>query len=158
MKTGNFILMMIMIGGLLLTSCTKDDDTTPENPVAGNGTMSLTVDGSSWTASLSVQGVNTNGVVNVTGSDSNAHQASVILMGVTEPGTYQVSTGSQHQLRWTEGLGQDQTFVANGILGSGTITVTEISSTKVVGTFSFTGFSTASSSKEITNGQFSATF
>lgn len=158
MNTRNLILGMLLIFGVALTSCKKDNDSGDPGGGTGSGTLTLNYDGTSWNASLAVVGVNTNGVVNVTGSDSQAHQASVILYGATGPGTYEVTTGLQNQLRWTEGLGQEDTYVANGILGTGTIVVTELTDSKVVGTFSFTGYNTSGNSKEITDGQFSATF
>jgi len=155
----SFFLMLTAIAVLGVTSCNKsdDEDVTPENPLS-SGSMSLKVDGTSWNASLAVQGINANGVVTVTGSDSDAHQAQVILYGVTEPGTYNVQAGLQHQLRWTEGLNPQDTYVANGIIGSGSITVTELTSSKVKGTFQFTGANTAQGTKTITNGSFEATF
>ncbi len=140
-----------------LASCKKDDDG-DDNP-ASAGSVTLTVDGASWNASLSVQAVNTNGVINVTGSDSNAKQASIVLYNVTKTGTYTVGgIGNSNSLRWTEGLGQNDTYSANGIIGSGTITVTELSSTKIKGTFSFTGVNTAQATKSITDGAFEATY
>ena len=157
MKTRNLILGMLLIFGVAMSSCKKDDDS-GDPGTGGSGTLTLKYDGTSWDASLAVVGVNTNGVVNVTGSDSQAHQASVILYGATGPGTYEVSAGLQNQLRWTEGIGQNDTYVANGILGTGTITVTELTSSKVVGTFSFTGYNTNGDTKQITDGQFNATF
>lgn len=155
----SFFLMLAAVAVLGFTSCDKnsDDDVTPENPIS-NGTITLKVDGSSWNASLAVQAVNTNGVINVTGSDSDAKQASVILYGVTEPGTYNVQAGLQHQLRWTEGLGTNDSYIANGLIGSGSITITELSSSKVKGTFQFTGANTAQATKSITEGSFEATF
>jgi len=155
----SFFLMLTAVAVLGLTSCNKDsdEDVTPDNPLS-NGSISLKVDGTSWNASLAVQAVNTNGVINVTGSDSNAKQASVVLYGVIEPGTYNVQAGLQHQLRWTEGLDASQTYVANGILGSGSITITELTSSKVKGTFQFTGANTAQATTSITEGSFEATF
>ncbi len=156
MKTRNLFLGILLAIGVLLVSCKKDDD--GGSPANSSGSISLVVDGSSWSATLAVQGVNSNGVINVTGSDSNAEQAGVTLVGVTETGTYTISMGSPHQLRWTEGLGQDQTYVASGVVGSGTITITELSDSKVKGTFSFTGYNTDGNTKEITDGQFEGNF
>lgn len=151
--------MLTAIAVLGFTSCNKsdDEDVIPENPLS-NGTITLKVDGADWNASLAVQAVNTNGVINVTGSDSDAKQASIILYGVTEPGTYNVQAGLQHQLRWTEGLDASQTYVANGILGSGSITITELSSSKIKGSFQFTGANSSQATKSITEGSFDATF
>jgi len=160
MKRVQFLFVTILSIALIsFSSCSKgDDDATPESPALSSGAISLKVDGASWNASLAVQGINTNGVINVTGSDSDAKQASVILYGVTEPGTYTIGGGSTHQLRWTEGLAQTETYSANGVIGSGTITVTELSSTKIKGSFSFTGMNTAQATKNITDGSFEATF
>lgn len=156
MKTKNLILGMLLVFGIAMSSCKKSDDSS--NPGTGNGTLSLKYGGTSWNASLAVQAINTNGVINVTGSDSDAHQASLLLMGVTQPGTYQITALSGHQLRWTEGLNPEQTYLANGIIGSGSITVTEISDSAIKGTFTFEGYSTSSATKSITDGNFSANF
>lgn len=157
MKTRNLILGMLLIFGVLISSCKKDNDS-GDPGTDGSGTLTLKYDATSWDASLAVVGVNAGGVVNVTGSDSQAHQASIILYGATGTGTYEVSSGLQNQLRWTEGLDPKDSYIANGIVGTGTITVTELTSTKIVGTFSFTGFNTNGDSKQITDGQFNATF
>lgn len=160
MKRIQFLFVAILSIALFsFTSCNKsEDNVTPENPLLSSGSISLKVDGASWNASLAVQGINTNGVINVTGSDSDAKQASLILYGVTGTGTYTIGAGSTNQLRWTEGLGQTETYSANGVVGSGTIIVTELSSTKIKGSFSFTGMNTAQATKSITDGSFEATF
>lgn len=157
MKTKNLLVFMILVAGIAITSCKKTETANP----ASNGTMSLTVDGGSWSASLSVQAVNTNGVINITGSDSGGKQASVVLYNVTTEGTYLVgpNSGNQsNQLRWTQGLGQTDTFVANGVLGDGTVTIDELTDSKIVGSFNFTGFADATTSKVISDGQFNANF
>lgn len=154
----SFFLMLTAAAVLSITSCSKSNDDNTSDNTLSNGSISLNVEGSSWDASLAVQAVNTNGVINVTGSDSNGKQASVLLYGVTETGTYNVQAGLQHQLRWTEGLGTNDSYIANGLVGSGSITITELSSTKIKGTFQFTGMNTAQATKSITEGSFEATF
>ncbi len=156
MKTRNLFLLLLLAFGVTLVSCKKDNDT--GNPSSSSGSISLVVDGSKWNATLAVQGVNANGVLNVTGSDSNAKQAGVTLVGVDSPGTYTISMGSPHQLRWTGGLDPAQTFVASGVIGSGTIEISEISATHVKGTFSFTGYNDDGQSKQFTGGEFEANF
>jgi len=158
MKSRELLFMIVIAGIVMLGSCKKKSDD-PANPVGSNGAITLKVDGSTWNASLSVQAVNSNGVINVTGSDSNANQAGVTLYGVTAPGTYQVGPpNAGNMLRWTEGLGQTDTYQASGVIGTGTVTVTELSSSKVKGTFSFTGYNTDQTSKQITEGTFEANF
>jgi hypothetical protein len=158
MKSRNLFLMVLIAGVISFVSCKKDDDDSG-TPAGSNGSISLTVDGSTWSATLAVQAVNSNGVVNVTGSDSNAKQAGITLYGVSAPGTYQVGPPNVgNMLRWTEGLAQTQTYQASGVIGTGTITVTELSDSKIKGTFSFTGYNTDQNTKQITDGQFEANF
>ena len=155
MKMKSILLSVVLIAGVLLVSCKKDDDTTP---VGSNGSMSLSYDGTSWSASMSVQAVNTNGVINITGSDASAHQAAVTLYEVTAPGTYKVGANANagNSIRWTEGIDPKQTYNASFVLGSGTVTITELTATKIKGTFSGTVYNTDQTSKTITNGEFDA--
>ncbi len=81
-KRSKLLLMLLITGIVALSSCKKDDDDT--TPAGSNGSITLKVDGTSWNASLGVQAVNTNGVINVTGSDSNAHQAAVLIRQLDE--------------------------------------------------------------------------
>ena len=155
MKMKSILLSVVLIAGVLLVSCKKDDDTIP---AGSNGNMSLSYDGTSWSASMSVQAVNTNGVINITGSDASAHQAAVTLYEVTGPGTYKVGANANvgNSIRWTEGIDPKQTYNASFVLGSGTVTITELSATKIKGTFSGTVYNTDQTSKTITNGEFDA--
>ncbi len=156
MKTRNLILVMLLVFGVAMSSCKKDEESA--NPITSSGKLSLKYAGTSWNASLAVKSINTNGVINVTGSDSEARQESVLLINVTAPGTYQITAASGYQLRWTEGLNPDQTYLANGILGSGSITVTEISNSSIKGTFAFEGYNTSGAIKSITDGVFEGSF
>jgi len=158
MKVKSLLLSAVLMCAVILVSCKKDDD--GGTPAGSSGTMSLTYDGTNWTAGLTVQAVNTNGVINITGSDNNARQASVTLNNVTAPGTYKVGPNGNpsNQLRWTEGISTNQTYTASFVIGTGTITITELSATKVKGTFGFTGFNTEQASKTITSGKFDVNF
>ncbi len=153
-----FTMAFVALLFLGLSSCSKTEDTTPDNPLLSSGSIALKADGVSWNASLAVQAVNSNGVINITGSDANAKQASILLYGVSQTGSYSMTAGMAHQLRYTAGLGQNDTYMANGLVGSGTITITELTSTKIKGTFSFTGVNTSGASKSITDGSFTANF
>ena len=157
MKQFKLFATLILVAAISFSGCNKNND--DNDPSGSSGTMSLTVDGSNWSATLAVQAVNSNGVINVTGSDSNGNQASVILYGATVAGTYQVGPSNpSNQCRWTAGTDPMNTYQANGVIGSGTITITELTAAKVVGTFQFTGYNTAQASKVITNGKFDVNF
>jgi len=157
-KVKIIFLALISLSILNLTSCKKDDPT-DDNPTLSSGSMTLKVDGEPWSATLAAQAVNSNGIINVTGSDSDAHQIAVTLMNVTEPGTYSVGgMGNQNGIRWTKGLGGSDTYLANSIMGSGTITITELSSTKIKGSFNGTVANTDQLTKRITEGSFDVSF
>jgi len=157
-KVKIIFLALISISILNLTAC-KKDDAADDNPTISGGSMSLKVDGTAWSASLASQAVNTNGVINVTGSDSDAHQVAITLLNVTEPGTYSVGgMGNQNGIRWTEGLASTDSYLANFALGSGSITITELTSSKIVGTFSGSVANTSQTTKKITEGTFNVSF
>lgn len=160
MKTKLYLLLAaVLITGLSISSCKKED--TGGGGGTSTGSMSLKYDGTAWNASLAVQAVNTNGVLNVTGSDSNGNQASVILYQASGTGTYKVGpngTNQGNQLRWTEGLSQSDTYVASFVIGNGTVTITELTDSKVSGTFEFEGFNTDQTKRTVTEGSFSANF
>lgn len=157
MKQFKLFATLLLAAAISFSGCNKNDDN--NNPSGSAGTMSLTVDGNNWSATLAVQAINNSGVINVTGSDSNGNQASVILYGASTTGTYQVGPANpSNQLRWTAGLSATDTYQANGVIGSGTVNVTELTATKIVGTFQFTGYNTTQQSKVITNGAFDVKF
>ena len=159
MKTfRNLTILLILITGVVITSCKKKDDNNP--PPGSSGTMSLKHDGQSWTASLSVQAVNTNGVVSITGSDSNANQAQVNIYQPNGPGTYNIGPNANagNMGRWTQGIGTTDTYTANNVIGSGEVTFTELSDTKAKGTFKFTGYNTNQKKVVVTEGKFDVNF
>jgi hypothetical protein len=145
-----------LVSSFAFTACKKDDD--PASPASGNNTMSLKYGGTQWNATLNVQATRSGTTIVVTGTDSNTKQAQVQLNGVTTTGTYQVDGSAGNTLRWTESTNPTDSFMANGTLGTGTIKVTELSDTKIVGTFNFTGYSVGGTKKTITDGKFNVEF
>jgi len=143
-----------------MMGCKKDDEENNDNPNNNNpvGSMSLKVDGTSWTASLAVVATNSGGLVTVTGSDSNAHQAQVTIYNVSGTGTYQLggSMTNPNMGRWTAGVNPEQTYTTSLGLGSGTVEITELTDTNVAGTFSFTAKNSNGDEVSITEGSFNA--
>ena len=159
MKMRNLSFILVLVSGLLFGGCSKSSDDNPASP-ASKGTLSLKHDGQAWNASLSVQGVNSNGVVNITGSDSNAGQGSIVVYQPTGPGTYKIGPGGNpgNMGRWTQGLEQKDSYVASSVLGSGEVTFTELSATGAKGSFQFTGYNTDQASVVVTEGSFDVKF
>lgn len=160
MKLFKAFIIVLAVMSVSLTACKKDDNGDDNGGnLPGTGTMTLKYNGTDWSATLTVQAVNSNGVINVTGSDGNAHQASVILYGVSGPGTYALGAGyPQNLCTWTEGTDASQTYSASLVLGSGSVTITELSDSKVKGTFEFTAYNTNQETRQITEGAFEANF
>ena len=160
MKTiRNLTLLIVLLTGVVMTSCKKDDNDNQANPVS-NGTLTLKHSSTSWSASLSVQAANTNGVINITGSDSNANQGAITVYQATGPGTYKIGhVGNPgNSGRWTQGLAQTDSYMANSVIGSGQITFSELSAAGAKGTFQFDGYNTDQQKVVVTEGSFDVKF
>lgn len=133
-----------------LAACSsKKDDATPA-PTQG---MSWTVDGSNVTASSAV-GVASGTEVTVAGATGNT--GGVFLDVPKTVGTYTISSTSAAGANYvvTPSSGGSQSYDAT----SGSIVVTSVSANNIVGTFTFTGAGSGSTSKTLTNGKFNANF
>jgi hypothetical protein len=156
MKPIRFLTLIMMAGMISLVSCKKDNND-DNNPATG-GTMTLKYDGNSWTADLAVQAVNTNGVLTVSGSDNSAHQCNITLLNIPGTGTYElgVTMSNPNTGRWTAGLDQNDTYSTSLGQGSGSCTITELTSSKVAGTFNFTAKNLTGTVVTVSEGSFSA--
>lgn len=150
---------MILIAGIVIFGSCKKESDDPGNPDS-NGSMSLKHDGESWTPTLGVQGVNTNGVINITGSDSKANQVAIVVFEPTGPGTYKIgpSGNAGTSGRWTQGIGQLDSYMASHVIGSGEVTFTELTTAKAKGTFKFTAYNTEQATVVVTEGKFDIAF
>jgi len=127
---------LTLILALALAGCGGDDPADPSGGNTGGDGLSCKVDGVSWTAPLTAAHL-ISGVVSIAGTDASSSLGVGLgfLNGGT--GTYAVGPGSPiTACAVTEGL--NDAWSASGDQGSGTITVTTLSSTRVAGTFSFT--------------------
>jgi hypothetical protein len=123
---------------------------------ATTGTFTATIDGGSFTGALGLTAVHANNQLSISGSDSQ-YTLQVIAGGVQGPGTYPIS-GSSPTTVVLALNGTAQVWLAGPTIGSGSITVTSLTSTTVAGTFSVTvgpsAGGPASGSKVIANGVF----
>lgn len=116
---------------LALTAC-KSDSPTDTNFDNGNGTYTAKVNGQTWSADV-VEALYIGTVLSVSGSDNNV----VITVSVATQGTgtYDLSAGSAAGVV-TEG---SDSWYAVGLGGSGSVTITSLTSHSAKGTFQFTG-------------------
>lgn len=127
---------------------------------SSNGTMSATINGTAWSATTVTQASRAGNVLTIGGSNPS-WQLLLTIPNVTAPGTYTVAaTGGTMQLVQANAGGA--AWTASMLGGTGSLTVTTLSSTRAVGTFTFTGNATAGTpaggTRNVTAGQFDVRF
>lgn len=149
--------IVVVLSMLFVLSGCGSDGTGPGNNIPTNGSMTARIDGTNWSA-VSVSATYSNGVLGVGAADV---AGTAIGMGVVAngTGTFQVGASSPTNLLLTMG---GASWYAQTTQGSGSITITSLTQNSVAGTFQFTGVATpgttASGTRTVTNGTFSATF
>lgn len=152
---------------ILLASCNKDDNPPATyNPITPTSSyVRGTVEGaafSSIVASCSVAGSGTDRVITILGGAGFGDSLTVLLYGITAPGTYTVNNETDSLLNFSPASGGVAYSTGECTAASGTITVTVIDETHVEGTFSFTGKDTENcdtgATKTVTNGTFKGVF
>jgi hypothetical protein len=147
---------------LLFASGCASDSTSPNGGGNSNvhGTMTATVAGAAWSANTVLTAQNNSGMLVITADEvknGNDKKIQLNLMGVNGPGTF--STGgftpnSMVYINIPAGTTDPQVIInANEIATSGSVTVTEINSAHVKGTFSFNTAKTV-----VSNGAFDVNF
>ena len=143
---------------LAAAACKSSDATGPNNNNnnhPANGSMTAIIDGAAWNAALTVHASNTNGIIGVAGTD--AAQTIAFALAANGTGTFSIGplNPENAELTTTGGI----VFTAAGNVGSGSVTITSLTSTAVAGTFTFTmGKSGGGVNKSVTNGAFNIRF
>jgi hypothetical protein len=128
------------------------------------GTMKATVDGAQWTANYQTRASLTNGALSITGENYNGDlgQQRIVTMAViaATAGTYTLSApGDGHGGNAIMVLGGSKQWYSAQTGGTGSLTVTTINSTHVVGTFTFVGIGTNGiGNSTVTSGTFDIPF
>ena len=148
---------------LFATACGGDSSNsvtgTNNTGTGATGPMSATVNGASWVSAAPAV-IYSNSIVSIAGIEISSGTTIAFASFVTGPGTYSLSAGSS-----TFGLanvtkgGQGWTTSATG--GSGTLVLTTLTTTHVVGTFAFDAVAQsggATGTMHVTNGKFDITF
>jgi hypothetical protein len=135
---------------------------TNPNPQQTAGTMSARIDGVTWTAAAVAVAVNTNGII-ISGASTNGIGVAVGASRVLGTGTQTFGNGANFNALATMTTGT-QSWSATGIQGSnssGSITLTTLTSTRAVGTFTFNAAALAggaAGTKAVTSGAFDVKF
>ncbi len=159
-------LVITILGGL--TSCGSSDSTaapTVQQLPGSKGTMAATVNGQAFGSNLT-QAVRNSSIISVSGNATSTSgttgNTKTINLGFSQLqqiGTYQINNQtfasgiiasySEFSAN-TGGIGSADTYSAT----SGSVTVTELSSTKIKGTFNFVASNGTNKTVTITNGAF----
>lgn len=136
-----------MILVILVAACSGDDPTG-----LADFTLSATIDGTPWTATYA-NAVPSGSVIGV-GAGDMAGIAMGFAFGAGGTGTYSIGPGELYNANYTvDGVA----WAATPFQGSGSITVTSLTSSRVAGTFQFEGASvgqTPETTVSVTNGRF----
>ena len=155
--------------GLTFGSCSSDDSGSSTGGVAAEGTITASVDGNSIsTMSAASFAVKAGTLLSVTGSTLTGESISVMIYNFNGNGTYNVITGDDlgaiftyTKIDMNNPQNTNNTWVApldGNTAATGTVTVTEYTDQKVVGTFSFKGANELGTFKNVTNGLFNVNF
>ena len=143
---------------LLLGACSKKSDDPTSTPAATTYATTWTADGKNYTATTSNGAVTNNMLIIGAGQVvSSSESYSLTLSVPASVGTAVIGTSGPYSAGYGTIIGGTTTsYIAASSLGSGTVTVTTLSSTEIIGTFSFTAVSTtkATSTKTVSNGKF----
>lgn len=174
MKTRFFThwgMMSLVMAALLISSCKKDDDGGGGGPAA-EGTITAKVDGTRVTTiSMVTFATRQDNFLNLQGNTggTSSKAFNFAILGTVSPGTYSIGGGAN--------ISNTATYVETEINLSnptqpvvktwsapydasavGEIKISEITSTHVIGTFSFKGKNDDGSTKNVTDGSFNVKF
>lgn len=163
------LILMVLTIGLFSLSCSSDDDGGGSGP-AGEGTITFKVDGTSVTTLEMVTfATYTNKVLMVEGNTGGTNAKGIVLQvfGIDGPGTYPLGGNNDffHVGAYLEfdidlnnplGMTEESWQAPYDNTLAGEIKVSELTDTKVVGTFYFKGQNVDGdeSFKQITDGSF----
>ncbi len=171
-----YVFLLICIGAVAISSCSKSSNPTSTNNNNGadttsNGTMKITVDGTAYvltTATAHTTATSRLRTVTVAGADVTGKGCGFTLTNISGVGTYDIATsfsGSTPQVvfmtyEYKDASGNSVSFASPNTGASvGKITITEMSTTTLKATFNGTLTNTSGSgTTTITNGIINATF
>ncbi|MEZ4884774.1 MAG: DUF6252 family protein [Chitinophagales bacterium] len=162
MQYFNFKHFLIFSLAILFSfsSCKNDDDGIP-NQDAGKGEVTANVSGSAWESSpdgphspvgaVGIKNTSLNIIIQAYAEDGSYISLNIISQNALSESTY-TSANGEFQAQYKSDFMDQITYTS--LLGQGTVTLTNISDSKVSGTFNFTGLSGTGDSRTVSNGKF----
>lgn len=143
----------------LIFSCS--DATDEDLGLTGEGTFTAKVDGADFASLKATVGATvTNGIAAIQGSNAGGEYIRISITSYTGVGTYKTGDALTNTSSIQYGtVNPIAAWISTFNIGNGTIEITEDTSTKISGTFSFKGSYTnngTTTAKTVTEGKFSA--
>lgn len=140
----------------IVFSCSNSTD--EDLGLTGEGSLMAKIDGSDFASlKVAVSAVVSNGVLAVQGSNAAGEYIRINIANYNGVGVYKTGNALSNTNSISYGtIDPVATWMSTFNIGSGTIEITEETSTSVVGTFSFEGVNTGTTNKTVTAGEFNA--
>lgn len=136
----SLLLLFSVLLSLAVSSCGKKDE--PTGADVGSGTVTATVDGKNWSSKNTIDGAvygESQGTHTISGYGAdNSFISLAVLVPVSAGQTYTATNGAL-SAQYKPSLAGPTAYITAGTLGSGSVTFSEYSSSKVKGSFQFTG-------------------
>lgn len=135
MRAASMSGTVLAVSCLLVSSCGGNNS--PTGP-GGGANFQATVGGTAWQAQSAAAGGGANGTFSITGVNASGAGIGLVLYNLSAPGTYPLGVGGTvfgGTATLTEGAASWWTALTGA---AGTVTITQVSSTRIAGTFSFT--------------------
>lgn len=156
MFISRLVLSACMLAFVFICSCSKDESTTGTNTFTSG--MVAVVDGTTWTGTTPVA-LMTNGMLTIQ-SFQNGENLQIGMLSVPSVGTF--TLGGNSTTTGTITNTASQKVWSTTLSGSGTLTISKLTSTEIEGTFSFTAppylGNTATNTREVKEGKFALKF
>jgi hypothetical protein len=152
----------LLLATSIAVGCGGGDPVTNQ-PGLVDGTLTASVDGSSFSGDVRVTTSHVGQAVDIfaiQGTATGSKAIRIMLTGVSGTGTFSVTiagaSASYYEISSSTGL--SDSWLANIVQGSGSVIISQLSSTHITGTFLFTAAAlsgNASGTKTVTGGAFS---
>lgn len=148
------------------TACGGSNSTTSPSgggQASGKGTITATIDGVAYTGTISSATIQSSGLLNIA---SNSADLTRSINFAVQPAAVGTFSGASSAIQLNVITMSNNTVTGSWLtslnFGSGSLTISSLSSTGVSGTFAFTAVpatpTTPAANKVVTNGTFTATF
>jgi hypothetical protein len=148
----------VALATLLVIGCGDDNGT---GPGGDDNTMTATVAGAAWDGSLAIQASRA-GNVFALGGTNGTYQIQLTVPNVTAAGTYNFGPGNAGIAQVIQVTAGFAAWTSALVGGTGTLTLTTLTTEGASGTFSFSGIASpgtpATGTRAVTNGTFDVTF